>query len=90
LRHIQLFIEKDGVVGAGVCAQLTTDTFFRIDDDQSVCTLVDCLCLALLNTGGVVTMVAEVRGIGNLDMGDMAANHFSQPDPELTGVRLWF
>ena len=69
-------------------AELATGAFLRVDDDQPVVALVNRTHGAVGDTRGVVTMMAHLRQVGDLDLGHLATNQLGETDPELPGIRL--
>jgi hypothetical protein len=90
LSNVQIFIEKDGVMGAGIGAELAAHALLRVDNDQPIIALIDCLGFTIGDAGCIVAMVAHFGNIGHLDFGHLSANQLGQTQPELPGIGLRF
>jgi len=75
LSKIQVLIEVDYSVRAGIHTVLAAGAFDRIDDDQSVIPAINCAFhFAGIHARSILAVVAEDRVIGYFHPGDLAAN----------------
>jgi hypothetical protein len=91
LGQVQIVIEVNGFVRAGVDAALAAGALNRINDYQPIFSLIDrTINFAGRHAGGIRTMIAEEWIIGYLDSGYLPSNGLGQLQPELAGIRLRF
>jgi len=88
LGYIEVGIEVDYSVGAGIEAIPGSGALLRIDDDDAVVPLVDCLTLAHRDARGIVAVLADIMHIPDSDLGDSALDDIGDLHPELAGIRL--
>ena len=69
LGDVHVAVEVNHPVGAGIHAIPPTGALFRIDDDDAVFPLVDCLGLAGLDAGSVVALLADVVHVTDAYLG---------------------
>jgi hypothetical protein len=90
LRDVQLFVQENKVMRAGIDAQLAAGAFYRVDDHQTIGALINCLRLAVGDAWSVVAVMAHLWDIADADMRYVTVYRFLHAEPELTGIWLGF
>jgi len=91
LGYVQVFIEVNDMVGAGINTALAAGALYRVDDDQSVISLIDsAFYRAGWDTRSIVAMHTEDGEIMHLDLGYSTSDELVLLQPEMSCVWLGF
>jgi hypothetical protein len=88
LGQVQIIVEVNGIVRTGIHAVLTARAFDRINDDQSILSLVNGVYFTGRHTGSIIAMLAHQGGVSYLDPGYLTPDFFIQFQPELSDFGL--
>jgi hypothetical protein len=91
LSQIEVFIEIDSSVRAGIYAALTAGAFDRIDNNQTIFAAVDsAINFAGIHTGSITAVSAHNGIVSHLNSRNLTANKLIEFQPELADLRLRF
>jgi hypothetical protein len=89
LSDVQAFIEEDDTIRTGVDTVLAPGALDRVDDDEAVLSLINSpFDRAGIHAGRLIAVHAEMRAVGDLDLGHSPPHSFGKLKPELPGIGL--
>jgi hypothetical protein len=88
LSDVQVLVEVDYTVRAGINAIPLSGAFLRVDDYYPIVPLVYCVAPTGWDAWCFIAVHAQVRPVGHLDFGNGAPDFLKKLHPKLACVRL--
>jgi hypothetical protein len=88
LSDVQVLVEVDDTIRAGINAISMPGAFLRVDDYYPVFPFVYCVALTGWDAWCFIAVHAQMRPVGHPDFGNGAPDFLKKLHPKLAGIRL--